>query len=169
MSRFAYTAFLYIHSLLKYYIRLFWFGKIGIVIGLLLRVSHLYHPVFLFVFYPLHECVIKIEVLIVQISQLLWWTFEERYLISGLHIVNDIYCSSCQQILGWKYVSSQLLLTCSSMIISYSEWTWHQFSCNLSALLIWTHSFSYLVVFIWVLQCSIIRTELEYLGVMVKA
>ncbi|PRQ28245.1 hypothetical protein RchiOBHm_Chr5g0000961 [Rosa chinensis] len=28
---------------------------------------------------------------------------EERHLTSGLHIVNDIYCSSCQQILGWKY------------------------------------------------------------------
>ncbi|KAK6265098.1 hypothetical protein SCA6_020532 [Theobroma cacao] len=30
---------------------------------------------------------------------------EERMLSSGLHTVNDIYCSSCQQILGWKYVS----------------------------------------------------------------
>ncbi|BBH00650.1 Pentatricopeptide repeat superfamily protein [Prunus dulcis] len=28
---------------------------------------------------------------------------EERQLISGLHTVNDVYCSSCQQILGWKY------------------------------------------------------------------
>ncbi|KAF8414223.1 hypothetical protein HHK36_002223 [Tetracentron sinense] len=28
---------------------------------------------------------------------------EERHLMSGLHIVNDIYCSSCQQILGWRY------------------------------------------------------------------
>ncbi|XP_030491116.1 putative yippee-like protein Os10g0369500 isoform X2 [Cannabis sativa] len=28
---------------------------------------------------------------------------EERSLISGLHTVNDIYCSSCQQILGWRY------------------------------------------------------------------
>ncbi|GAB4826489.1 hypothetical protein Ancab_033384 [Ancistrocladus abbreviatus] len=28
---------------------------------------------------------------------------EERHLLSGLHIVNDIYCSSCQQILGWRY------------------------------------------------------------------
>ncbi|KAL8128876.1 hypothetical protein V2J09_018031 [Rumex salicifolius] len=23
--------------------------------------------------------------------------------MSGLHIVRDIYCSSCQQILGWRY------------------------------------------------------------------
>ncbi|CAN1260075.1 Putative yippee-like protein Os10g0369500 [Linum perenne] len=30
---------------------------------------------------------------------------EERNLSSGMHVVNDIYCSSCQQILGWKYVS----------------------------------------------------------------
>ncbi|PQQ00760.1 putative yippee-like protein [Prunus yedoensis var. nudiflora] len=28
---------------------------------------------------------------------------EERQLISGLHTVNDVYCSCCQQILGWKY------------------------------------------------------------------
>ncbi|KAM7263312.1 hypothetical protein ACFE04_000995 [Oxalis oulophora] len=28
---------------------------------------------------------------------------EERHLTSGLHLVNDIYCSSCQQILGWRY------------------------------------------------------------------
>ncbi|XP_042516810.1 putative yippee-like protein Os10g0369500 isoform X2 [Macadamia integrifolia] len=28
---------------------------------------------------------------------------EERHLLSGLHTVNDIYCSSCQQILGWRY------------------------------------------------------------------
>ncbi|KAK2652797.1 hypothetical protein Ddye_012653 [Dipteronia dyeriana] len=28
---------------------------------------------------------------------------EERLLTSGLHTVNDIYCSSCQQILGWRY------------------------------------------------------------------
>lgn len=35
---------------------------------------------------------------------------EERELISGLHTVNDIYCSSCQQILGWKYVSSEFFI-----------------------------------------------------------
>ncbi|XP_071723853.1 putative yippee-like protein Os10g0369500 [Rutidosis leptorrhynchoides] len=28
---------------------------------------------------------------------------EECMLISGLHTVQDIYCRSCQQILGWKY------------------------------------------------------------------
>ncbi|KAJ4704057.1 Protein yippee-like [Melia azedarach] len=28
---------------------------------------------------------------------------EERLLVSGLHTVNDIYCSSCQQLLGWRY------------------------------------------------------------------
>ncbi|KAL9398055.1 hypothetical protein Peur_007016 [Populus x canadensis] len=28
---------------------------------------------------------------------------EERLLVSGWHTVCDIYCTSCQQILGWKY------------------------------------------------------------------
>ncbi|RWR77162.1 hypothetical protein CKAN_00563800 [Cinnamomum micranthum f. kanehirae] len=28
---------------------------------------------------------------------------EERQLISGLHTVNDIYCSCCQQMVGWRY------------------------------------------------------------------
>ncbi|KAL5700203.1 hypothetical protein ACHQM5_025680 [Ranunculus cassubicifolius] len=28
---------------------------------------------------------------------------EIRQLISGLHAVKDIYCCSCQQLLGWKY------------------------------------------------------------------
>lgn len=35
---------------------------------------------------------------------------EERLLVSGLHSVNDIYCSSCQQLLGWRYVSFSSLL-----------------------------------------------------------
>ena len=29
---------------------------------------------------------------------------EDRLLITGLHTVSDIYCSVCQQVLGWKYV-----------------------------------------------------------------
>ncbi|PKA58209.1 Putative yippee-like protein [Apostasia shenzhenica] len=28
---------------------------------------------------------------------------EDRQLMTGLHTVNDIYCSSCQQMLGWRY------------------------------------------------------------------
>eukprot|EP01018_Ginkgo_biloba_P017600 Gb_32056 [translate_table: standard] len=28
---------------------------------------------------------------------------EDRVLMTGLHTVNDIYCSCCHQILGWKY------------------------------------------------------------------
>ncbi|RWR83248.1 hypothetical protein CKAN_01199900 [Cinnamomum micranthum f. kanehirae] len=28
---------------------------------------------------------------------------EDRMLNSGLHTVNDIYCSCCQQMLGWRY------------------------------------------------------------------
>lgn len=31
---------------------------------------------------------------------------EDRILITGLHTVADVYCSCCQSILGWKYVSS---------------------------------------------------------------
>ncbi|KAI4299411.1 hypothetical protein L6164_032878 [Bauhinia variegata] len=29
---------------------------------------------------------------------------EERMMLSGLHTVEDIFCCSCGQILGWKYV-----------------------------------------------------------------
>ncbi len=29
---------------------------------------------------------------------------EERLLITGLHVVADIYCADCQTVLGWKYV-----------------------------------------------------------------
>lgn len=28
---------------------------------------------------------------------------EERYLLTGLHAVADIYCESCKTTLGWKY------------------------------------------------------------------
>eukprot|EP00270_Netrium_digitus_P020351 TRINITY_DN836_c0_g1_i1.p1 TRINITY_DN836_c0_g1~~TRINITY_DN836_c0_g1_i1.p1 ORF type:complete len:112 (-),score=23.77 TRINITY_DN836_c0_g1_i1:759-1094(-) len=28
---------------------------------------------------------------------------EDRFLITGLHTVADIYCSECQEVLGWKY------------------------------------------------------------------
>lgn len=31
---------------------------------------------------------------------------EDRNLITGLHTVADVYCNSCQTVLGWKYVSS---------------------------------------------------------------
>lgn len=30
---------------------------------------------------------------------------EERILLTGLHAVADIHCSSCRTTLGWKYVS----------------------------------------------------------------
>ncbi|CAN0910355.1 Putative yippee-like protein Os10g0369500 [Linum grandiflorum] len=32
---------------------------------------------------------------------------EERNLSSGLHVVNDIYCTSCHEILGWKYEKAE--------------------------------------------------------------
>eukprot|EP00298_Acanthocystis_sp_HF-20_P010667 c18981_g2_i2.p1 GENE.c18981_g2_i2~~c18981_g2_i2.p1 ORF type:complete len:116 (+),score=25.90 c18981_g2_i2:52-399(+) len=28
---------------------------------------------------------------------------EQRILLTGLHTVADIYCSSCQTVIGWKY------------------------------------------------------------------
>lgn len=28
---------------------------------------------------------------------------EDRLLMTGMHTVNDIHCSSCYQILGWRY------------------------------------------------------------------
>lgn len=31
---------------------------------------------------------------------------EERLMLSGLHMVADIFCCSCGQIVGWKYVIS---------------------------------------------------------------
>lgn len=31
---------------------------------------------------------------------------EERYLLTGLHAVADISCSSCKTTLGWKYLSA---------------------------------------------------------------
>ena len=47
---------------------------------------------------------------------------EERFLLTGLHAVADIYCSSCKTTLGWKYVSqmgkqpSTVLMPCSHSI-----------------------------------------------------
>lgn len=29
---------------------------------------------------------------------------EERLMLSGMHTVADVYCCSCGQIVGWKYV-----------------------------------------------------------------
>ncbi|EEF50830.1 protein yippee-like At5g53940 isoform X1 [Ricinus communis] len=31
---------------------------------------------------------------------------EERMMLSGMHTVEDIYCCSCGQLLGWKYVAA---------------------------------------------------------------
>ena len=35
---------------------------------------------------------------------------EERILLTGLHAVADIYCSSCRTTLGWKYVSRRTIM-----------------------------------------------------------
>lgn len=32
-----------------------------------------------------------------------WGPKEERLLITGVHTVADIYCTSCNTVLGWKY------------------------------------------------------------------
>lgn len=34
---------------------------------------------------------------------------EERLMTTGLHTVSDIHCTSCMQVLGWKYVCPSLL------------------------------------------------------------
>ena len=31
-------------------------------------------------------------------------TKEERLLLSGLHVVCDIFCKGCNSLIGWKYV-----------------------------------------------------------------
>lgn len=36
---------------------------------------------------------------------------EERLMLSGMHTVADIFCCSCGQIVGWKYVSLSLSLS----------------------------------------------------------
>jgi hypothetical protein len=35
-----------------------------------------------------------------------WGPKEERLLITGVHTVADIYCTSCNTVLGWKYVGA---------------------------------------------------------------
>ncbi|XP_010675478.2 protein yippee-like At5g53940 [Beta vulgaris subsp. vulgaris] len=32
---------------------------------------------------------------------------EERFMLSGMHTVADVYCCSCGQIVGWKYEAAQ--------------------------------------------------------------
>ena len=34
---------------------------------------------------------------------------EEREMLTGVHVVRDIYCISCQSNVGWKYVRSHTL------------------------------------------------------------
>lgn len=34
---------------------------------------------------------------------------EERLMTTGMHIVSDIQCVRCLQVVGWKYVSDKLL------------------------------------------------------------
>ena len=43
---------------------------------------------------------------------------EERLLITGLHTVADIYCTCCNTVLGWKYVSSTPMTTFQLICLS---------------------------------------------------
>ena len=43
---------------------------------------------------------------------------EERLLITGLHSVADIHCTSCNTVIGWKYVSLSQHLTTSCAGVS---------------------------------------------------
>lgn len=31
---------------------------------------------------------------------------EERMMISGMHVVEDVFCCCCGQIIGWKYIAA---------------------------------------------------------------
>ncbi|OEL38108.1 putative yippee-like protein [Dichanthelium oligosanthes] len=47
---------------------------------------------------------------------------EDRYLRSGVHTVNDIYCICCQEVLGWRYVSyNDIFFQRLMMIVSYFD------------------------------------------------
>ncbi len=52
----------------------------------------------------LHRCRVNVT----------WGPKEERLLITGVHTVADIYCTSCNTVLGWKYVSRD----------AWSVWCW---------------------------------------------
>lgn len=46
---------------------------------------------------------------------------EERALITGLHVVADIYCIECQSLLGWKYVRSPRSFSSPSLTLNQEE------------------------------------------------
>lgn len=48
---------------------------------------------------------------------------EERLMLSGMHTVADIFCCSCGQIVGWKYVSLSLSLACLHTYVVLNTYT----------------------------------------------
>lgn len=47
---------------------------------------------------------------------------EQRMMMTGMHIVVDIFCVTCGSIVGWKYVSpNQLIFGCTldTLLFSY--------------------------------------------------
>lgn len=52
----------------------------------------------------LRKCILNEKKLIFFRVNITAGPSEERPLITGLHVVADIYCNVCQTILGWKYV-----------------------------------------------------------------
>lgn len=60
---------------------------------------------------------------------------EDRVLITGLHTVADVYCNSCQTILGWKYVSRAPLSLLSppsapsKPSASFNSWAFYLLLC----------------------------------------
>lgn len=48
---------------------------------------------------------------------------EERVLITGLHVVCDMYCIDCQTLIGWKYVSCADDLFCICWLLCRKKHT----------------------------------------------
>lgn len=60
---------------------------------------------------------------------------EERNLLTGLHTVADIFCTNCNSVLGWKYVSSNRLLLIICFLKDLLFFLTHSFT--LSQELVW--------------------------------
>lgn len=47
---------------------------------------------------------------------------EDRLLITGLHTVADISCSTCGNVIGWKYVSAPCSVCLPPRATSLPDW-----------------------------------------------
>lgn len=45
---------------------------------------------------------------------------EERTLITGVHIVTDVFCSGCRTLIGWKYVKIMCIYVLYQLILLLS-------------------------------------------------